>query len=108
MVRTSAASRPAVASVPPEHLPLSVAAEAADEASVMAQYGRFLAFRKQHPAFAGDRLTLEDGPVLVSSASSARNDRLLLQHVVRPGNGGKTGRNAGSADGTWVRGKRDG
>ncbi len=52
--------------VPPEHLPLSVAAEATDDASVMKQYARFLAFRKEHPAFAKGEIafTLEDGPVL--------------------------------------------
>ena len=52
--------------VPAEHLPLSVAAEAADDASLMKQYARFLAFRKQHPAFAKGEIvfTREDGPVL--------------------------------------------
>ncbi|MEQ1403675.1 alpha-glucosidase family protein [Neorhizobium sp. Rsf11] len=52
--------------IPVEHQLRAVGAQYGDPASVLEQYRRFLAFRKQHPAFAkGDILFLpEDGTVL--------------------------------------------
>jgi alpha-glucosidase len=52
--------------VPEEHRALSVANEEQDDASLLAQYRRFMAFRKQHPAFAKGEIDFieESGPVL--------------------------------------------
>lgn len=52
--------------VPEEHRALSVVNEEQDDTSLLSQYRRFLAFRKQHPAFAKGEIEFiaESGPVL--------------------------------------------
>lgn len=52
--------------IPVEHQLRAVGAQYGDPASVLEQYRRFLAFRKQHPAFAKGEIKFlaEDGAVL--------------------------------------------
>ena len=64
--------------IPAEHKKRAVSAQQGNEASVLEHYRRFLAFRKQHPAFAKGKIEFQDADATVLSYTRTLGNETVL------------------------------